>query len=83
MIRLQVYYSLIAIETESTMHSHRSGMDAFMTGYCFVYYCLGRGEGSSDRMSDSHSKSASWLGELEGVRSKLALSGIPIPLQIC
>ena len=57
------------------MHSHKSGVDAFMTGCCFAHYCLGRGGGSSDRVSDSHFKSASWLGELEGVRNKLALSG--------
>ena len=65
------------------MHSHLLGVDAFMTGYCFAYYCLGRGGGSSDRVSDSHSKSVSWLGELEGVRNKLVLSRKPIPLQIC
>ena len=50
-----------------------------MTSYCFAYYCLGRGGESSDKVSDSHSKSASWLGELECVRNKLAMSGKPIP----
>ena len=71
------------MEQVPQLHSHRSGVDAFMTGYCFAYYCLGRGGESSDRVSDSHSKSTSWLGELEGVRNKLALSAKPIPLQIC
>ena len=65
------------------MHSHRSGVDAFMTGYCFAYYCLGRGGGSSDRVSDSHSKSVSWLRELEGVRNKSVLSRKQTFFQIC
>ena len=73
------------MERAPQLHSHRAGVDAFMTGYCFAYYCLEKGERSHGRprVSDNHSKAASWLGELVCVRNKLALSGKPIPLQIC
>ena len=66
------------------LRSHRAGVDAFMTGYCFAHYCLERGEGSRGRVSGDHSKCTSWLGELvASVRNKVALSGKSIPLHIC
>ena len=66
------------------LRSHRAGVDAFMTGYCFAHYCLERIEGSRGRVSGDHSKCTSWLGELvASVRNKVALSGKSIPLQIC
>ena len=66
------------------LRSHRAGVDAFMTGYCFAHYCLERVEGSRGRVSGDHSKCTSWLGELvASVRNKVALSGKSIPLQIC
>ena len=71
------------MERVPQLHSHRAGVDAFMTGYCFACYCLKTGEESCGRVSDNHSKRPSWLGELVCVRNKLALSGKPIPLQIC
>ena len=66
------------------LRSHRAGVDAFMTGYCFAHYCLERVEGSRGRVSGDHSECTSWLGELVvSVRNKVALSGKSIPLQIC
>ena len=62
--------------------THRAGVDAFMTGYCFGYYAsvLESGSGPGNTPAPT---TPSWMGGVAKSRNKIALAQKSIPLQVC